>query len=178
MEEASQISWFVMRDLSRPNALMPAYKQLANMDVEFFTPMKTAIKVVKGKKSRVEVPVIHDLLFLHGIREALDEAITSIPKLQYRFKKGVRNTPIIVPEADMQRFIHAVNATDNPKYFLPGELTPSMCGRDIRIIGGALNDYEGKLLSIRGSRKKRIIVELPGFLSVGIEVDPAYISFI
>lgn len=78
----------------------------------------------------------------------------------------------------MERFIHAVRATDSPRYYLPEEITPQMLGHTIRVIGGPLNGYEGALLSIRGSRVKRLLVQLHGFLSVGVEVSPEYIQMI
>ena len=78
----------------------------------------------------------------------------------------------------MTRFIRAVSSSENPKYFMPGELTEAMCGRTVRIIGGPLNGYEGNLLKIRGSRIRRLIVELPNFITAGVEVQPEYIQFI
>ena len=83
-----------------------------------------------------------------------------------------------VADADMERFIHAVSVSKNPKYYLPGELTPSMCGRHIRIVGGPLDGYEGKLLTVRGLKTKRLLVELPEFFSVGVEVNPEYIRLL
>ena len=53
-----------------------------------------------------------------------------------------------------------------------------MVGRAVRIIGGPLDGYEGNLLSVRGSRTKRLIVELPEFFSAGVEVDPEYIELV
>ena len=43
------VHWFVMRDLKRLNAKLPAYKQLKEMDFELFTPMKWQL-VSKGGK--------------------------------------------------------------------------------------------------------------------------------
>lgn len=83
-----------------------------------------------------------------------------------------------VREADMERFIRAVNASDDLTYYLPGELTPAMYGRSIRIVGGSLDGYEGKLLTVRGSRVKRLLVELQGFFSVGVKVEPEYIQLL
>lgn len=53
-----------------------------------------------------------------------------------------------------------------------------MYGRAIHIVGGPLNDYEGKLLTVRGSKVKRLFVELPGFFSVGVKVEPEYIQLL
>jgi hypothetical protein len=61
---------------------------------------------------------------------------------------------------------------------LPEEITPQMYGRPIHIVGGPLDGYEGNLLTMRGSKVKRLLVELKGFLSVGVEVTPEYIQFV
>jgi len=83
-----------------------------------------------------------------------------------------------VADAEMNRFIHAVSVSENPQYYLPGELTQAMCGRNVRIIGGSLDGYEGKLLTIRGSKTKRLLIELPDLFSIGVEVRPEYIQLL
>lgn len=170
--------WFVMRDLKRFNAKMPAYKFLSEKNFKVFTPMKCRLCVRNGRKIKEMVPVIRDLLFVYSSRQELDPVVTTTPTLQYRYKRGSYCSPMIIPEQEMERFIHAVNTSDQPRYFLPGELTPDMCGRMVHIMGGALDGYEGRLLSIRGARKKRLIVDLPGFFSVGVEVEPEYIELL
>ena len=121
--------WFVMRDLTRPNAKLPAYLLLDKLNFRYFTPM-------------------------------------------------ICRHPMVVRTQDMERFMQAVHATDSPRFYLPSELTALSCGRKIRIIGGSLHLCEGKLLTIRGSKVKRLLVELPGLLSVGVEVKPEYIEFV
>ena len=83
-----------------------------------------------------------------------------------------------VGHAEMNRFICAGHSDDSPRYFLVEELTPAMYGRMIRIEGGPLDGYEGRLLSIRGARVKRLIVEIPGLLVAAVEVDPKYIRLL
>lgn len=171
--------WFAMRDLKRCNAKLPAYQQLGNEKIEVFTPLKWQLTVSKGKRIRTEVPFMQDLLFAHSTRVQLDPIVDKIPTLQYRYLHGGKyREPIIVKEMDMNRFINAVHTTDTPVYYQPAELTPSMYGRKIRIIGGPLDNYEGHLLSVRGSHVKRLLVNLPNFLTVSVEVSPEYIQFI
>lgn len=170
--------WFVMRDLKRSNAKFPAYQLLAEREVQVFTPMTVRLRLEKGKKVRKELPFIQDLLFVHTSREILDPIVSEIPTLQYRWLRGTYREPMIVGEEEMDRFIAAVRATDTPKYYLPEEITPSMHGRRIRIVGGTLDGYEGTLLTTRGSKVKRLLVELPSLVSVGVEVSPDYIRFI
>ncbi len=176
--ETKQPAWFAMRDFTRHNAKMPAYILLAREGLEVFTPMKEQLKIKNGKRVRESVPVLHDLLFVHGLRETIDPIVAKTDTLQYRYKKGVQHTPITIEEEEMQRFIQAVRTTDQPKYYLPGELTAEMYGHQVRIVGGPLDAFDGKLLKLRGSKKKYLIVELKGLLSVGVEVSPEFISIL
>ncbi len=179
MEENEEMHWWVLRDLKRPNAKEPAYKQLEAVCFEVFVPMKEVLVLRQGRHFRKRVPVIRDLLFVHSTREQLDPEVEKTPTLQYRYAHGAAyRMPMTVRTAEMQRFIHAVNAADEPVYFLPGEVTPDMLGREIRLVGGPLNGYEGKLLTVQGSKNRRLLVELPGFFSAGIKVNPEYIQLL
>lgn len=74
-EEKNQVSWYAMRDFTRPNAKLPAYKLLAQEGLEVFTPMKEQLKIKNGKRIRENVPVLHDLLFVHGLRDDIDPIV-------------------------------------------------------------------------------------------------------
>lgn len=170
--------WFALRDLKPRHAKLPAYKVFAALKVRYFTPMLHRLVVVKDKRVDMEVPYMQDLLFVEGTREFLDPIVEGTPKLQYRYKLGVQHTPIIVPAADMERFIRAVSSTESPRYYRPEEVTSDMLSRHIRIIGGALDGYEGTLVTTRGSKVKRLLVELPSLLAAAVEVQPEYIQLL
>lgn len=176
MENTMQ--WYAMRDLKRRNAKLPAYKMFEGMGMECFTPMVQRLKVVKGKHEEEIVPFMQDLLFVKETRERLDLIVERTPTLQYRYKIGVRHTPIVVRNADMERFIKAVKSTNNPKYYSPDEITPDMRNRRILIIGGTLDGYTGTLVTTRGSKVKRLLVELPTLLAAAVEVQPEYIQLL
>lgn len=167
-----------MRDLKRTNAKQPAYRLLAEQQVEVFTPMKWTLVTSKGKKVRKEVPFLHDLVFVHDTREKIDPIVAKCPTLQYRFLKKTYRKPMTVPTSEMERFIHAVSSSESPRYYLPEEITPEMYSRKIRIVGGPLDGYEGCLLTMRGSKVKRLLVELPNLLTAGVEVSPEYIQLV
>ena len=178
MESTEYAQWYVMRDLNRRNAKVPAYKKLKKTGIKVFVPLMEQITLQKGKKVREKVPVIQDLLFVYDYRRHLDSIVEKTRTLQYRWLRNTFREPMTVPDLEMDRFIQAVSSTDSPKYYLPEEITSQMCGRKIRIIGGPLNGYEGCLLKIRGSKIKRLLVELKGYLAVGVEVLPEYIQFV
>ncbi len=170
--------WYVMRDLKRSNANEPAYKMLTAKGFEVFTPMRLRIAVRGGRRVREETPFLQDLLFVHAVREELDAVVAGTPTLQYRWLRGTYREPMVVGDGEMRRFITAVQNSPAPRYFAPEEITPEMYNRKVRLIGGALEGYEGFLLTRRGSKKRHFLFELPGLLAASIEIEPEFIQLI
>lgn len=177
-EEQSK-QWFVLRDFKKWNAKTPAYKLLPQLGIQCFTPMHWIVTTRRGVRRREYVPFIQNLLFAYDTRDVLDPIIAKEQSLQYQFQRGKGSaTPMTVPEADMTRFITAVNNDPSPIYYTLDEITPDMYGRRIVIDGGPLNGYEGILLKRQGSKKKRILVEIPHLLTAAVEVSPTYLHFL
>ena len=172
------LQWFVMRDLKRSNAKLPAYKLLESMGIEVFTPMVWKLSVRRGKRIREKVPFMQDMLFVHDTSDILDPIVEKTDTLQYRYVRGGYKIPLTVRDVDMQRFIHAVKSSENPCYYTPNEVSADMIGRKIRVIGGPLDGYEGCLQKMQGARIKRLFVGLPGILTATVEVQPEYIQLI
>ncbi len=171
--------WYVLRDLKRRNAARLAWHELGDAGIEVFTPMTEVLMNVGGKQQRRRLPVIQDLLFARADKTTLDRYVDRLPNLQYRYRRGHSiDDPMTVRDDEMERFIRATQATDTPEYYRPGEITPEMLGRRIRIIGGPVDGLEGSLLSLRGSRRKRILIEVPELLAVAVEVSPEFIRML
>jgi len=167
--EASQ--WYVLRDLKRANAALPAYRMLSDLGMEVFTPMKERIALIRGRRVRRVIPFLSDLLFVHATREQLDPIVLATSTLQYRFVRGGSYCEAMtVGNSDMEHFIRAVRSSARPHYYTPQEVNASMRGRRVRIVGGVLDGYEGALLTVQGSRVRRLLVEIPNLLSAGIEL--------
>lgn len=179
VEEDTKVFWFAMRDLSRRHVKNPAYKQLTGMGFEVFTPMTRRIVVEKGKRRSKEEPFLIDLLFVHDTRERLDQAVLKIDNLQYRFVRGGYREPMVVDDTAMRIFINAVSSSFlMPRFFRPEEVTKDMCGCRVRIVGGNLDGYEGNLLSVRGSKYKRLMVSLSNFMTAAVVVQPDMIEVV
>ena len=178
MNDDEKTQCFVMRDLKRRNAKLPAYKLLANKGIKVFVPMTWQTIKRRGIVIREEIPVIQDLLFVYASRLHLDPIVEKIPTLQYRWLRNTFRKPMTVPDLEMEKFIFAVSSSKSPQYYLPEEITPQMYGHKIRIVGGTLDGYEGYLLTTRGSKVKRLLVELENYLAVSVEVLPEFIQLI
>lgn len=165
------VAWYAMCDLTRPNALEPAYKMLESKGFEVFTPKKR--KVVRRSKRKLieEVPVIHDLLFVRSSLRQINPVVAEKPTLRFRFVRGGKyREATIVRDCDMERFILAVNSSEKTEYFAIGELRPEMMGDNVLVHGGPLDGREVTLRKMRGTSRKRIVVELPGFLVAQVEL--------
>ena len=172
------LQWFVMRDLKRWNAKLSAYELFKSLKIQVFTPMVWKLVTRNGKRYREEVPFMQDLLFVQDTRLAVDPIVEKYDTVQYRYVRGGYKIPMTVREADMERFIHAVESTENTRYYAPEEISFDMIGRKVRIVGGPLDGYEGNLQKMQGARTKRMFVELPNLLAAAVEVQPEYIQLI
>lgn len=177
--KSTEKQWFVMRDLKRRNAKSIAILELTEAGLEVFTPMTQMIMTIGRRRIRREVPVIQDLLFVHEAKQTLDPYVQMYPTLQYRYQLGKSaDEPMTVRAEEMNRFISAVSNTESTLYYKPGELTEDMYGTNVRIIGGPLDSCEGRLLSVRGMRKRRLLIELPSLITAAVEVEPEYIHIL
>ncbi len=178
--QTETLQWFVLRDLKRRNSKNPAYKVLPELGFKVFTPMRWVLKDnPKGGKTRLYLPYIPSLLFVKSLKPELDKIVETTETLQYQYVKGApKNTPMVVPMEEMMRFINAVTSAQSCIYYSPDEIGPEMIGKDVRIKGGPLDGCIGRLLKMRGSKKKRLIVELKGFIVAAVEVEPEYIQFV
>ena len=170
--------WYAMRDLTRPNAKVSAYEKLNAKGIRCFTPMVKKQVKLRGDTVLIDAPYMRDLLFAYGTREAIDPLTAPGMRLQYRYVRGGYMEPMTVRKADMENFIRAVQSTISARYYRPEEITPAMRNRKIRIIGGPLNGLAGTLVTIRGTRVKRLLVEIPTLLAAAVEVEPEYIQMV
>lgn len=168
-----------MRDLRRRNTNVLAVDELAQAGVEVFTPMQEMLMTIGGRRRRRTVPVIQDLLFVRETKDILDKYVARDPNLQYRYQRGKSiDQPMTISDTEMHRFIRAISASRNAIFYKPGEITKSMYGKKVRIVGGPLDSLEGQLLSVKGMRKRRLIVEILNFVSASVEVDAEFITIL
>lgn len=161
-DTGEHVKWYFMCDQKRRNALHPAYKMLADKGFEVFTPMITKMVVKGGQKKVMKVPLLTDILFIHGTETNINAILAKTPTLHYRFKKGGRyREHIIVADADMERFIYAAEHAEIKEFYALDSLPESLIGHRVTIQGGPLHGYSVLLKKMQGSKKKRIFVELP-----------------
>lgn len=176
--ESMPMQWFVLRDLKRSNAKKPAYIYLADQGFEVFTPMRWQESTVNGKRKKVRVPAIPGMLFAHTSAEKLTPLIEITPTLQYIYMRGAYCKPMVVRDAEMDNFIRAVEGAEKIDYPDAETLNALTIGKTVKITGGPLDGVTGRIVKLRGSRKKRIVVSIPEFVSAVVEISAGEIKLL
>lgn len=166
--------WFVMRSIFKTE--MTTKAKLDEAGIRSFIPMGYRVKIINGRKSKIQTPIIRNLLFVYSDSKTLAPFLAADSKFQYTYRRGGReNEPLIVPDNQMRQFIDAVEISGQPLFFTPEELNIAK-GTKIRIIGGPFDGFVGVLMKVKGARAKRLVIEIPDAVAVAVDVNPDMIE--
>ena len=162
------IHWFAMS--ATFGRELKAKDFIEKKDVECFVPMRYEVhKDKKQKNIRKLVSAISNLIFVHTTRKEIQELKTKIPYLHYLIKtEDGRNTPITVPEYQMQQFIATCNTYNEKLVFLAPDEINLQEGTPVRIIGGTFDGIEGTFVRIEKGKQKKVVVMAEGIAAVAI----------
>lgn len=157
--------WFAMRVTYHRE--LEAKRLLDEKGVENFIPMKYEKNERTGKKRLV--PVIHNIIFVRSTASRIAELKkpSCIPLLQYMMDQR-SGRKITVPEKQMRTFIAVAGTYDETlRFFGPAEINFSKAQK-VRITGGPFEGCEGVFVKVKGSRSKKVVVEIEGVVSVAL----------
>ncbi len=174
--EYEEIEWFAMRVTYHRE--LEAQRLLDEKHVENFIPMKYERSERSGKKRLV--PVIHNIIFVRTTASKIAELKkpSCIPMLQYMMDQRL-GKKITVPEKQMRAFIAVTGTYDESlRFFGPAEINFSKAQK-VRITGGIFEGCEGAFVKVKGSRSKKVVVEIKGVVSVAlVSVHPDLVASI
>ena len=160
------VAWFAMsapyRNEKRAESL------LQKNGIESFLPMRYEIVTNRyGGKSRKLVPAISNLIFAHSTRSKIQEVKVGVKYLQFKVKpENGKNTPIIVPDQQMEQFMRVCKTLNDRLTYLTPEEVNLAEGQRVKVIGGEFDGIEGTFVKIKGRRQRRIIVIIPDIAAV------------
>lgn len=129
---------------------------------KFFMPMKESVTVRGGKRVKRVSPAIPDIFFVNDTISRIDEIVRKNIGVEYLYVKGLPyRQPVVIRDEEMDNFIAATTSSQRVTFHSAGDDTLSrIVGRRVRI---PHNDsyIEGELLTVRGSRYRRLRVSLP-----------------
>lgn len=165
MDNNDALCWFAMRVTYRRE--LDVQKQLDAAGFGTFIPMHHELVEKGGRKKKLLVPVIHNLIFVRAAKPALQEFKQRLPHLQYMVRKiEGRTVPIVVPDREMDNFIRLVTSYDNRLEYIDTFGLKLEQGMKVRVTGGPFEGQEGVLVKLPGRRCRRIVVEIRGVMAV------------
>jgi hypothetical protein len=141
--------------------------------IECFVPLKYQVKRVRNRQQETLVPAIAGLIFAHGTEEELkDYMLSSKDRLFFRHSAYSHHQDrLIVSDRDMRQFIAFVAEHQQVvNYFSPEEIAWRE-GELVRVTIGT-KEYEGKIVRIKGKRKKVFALEIKNTTFATVELTP------
>lgn len=169
--------WFAMYAYKRE---LRVQQELNKKNIENFIPMHYILKEHNGRKTRVLVPAISNLVFVHTTKSILTQFKLKNPYFQYVTRKTDSSREIItVPDCQMKDFIKiAKRYEEDLIYYKPEEISLAK-GHKVRVHGGAFDGVEGVLIKVKGKRSKRIVVKIPGVIAIAAAyIEPDLIEIL
>lgn len=164
--------WFVL-GTTTVNREMKIYDAMQLRHIECYVPLKYEVKRVRDRQQETLVPAISGLIFARGTEEELKDYMrTSKDRLFFRNSAYSNHQDrLIVSDREMRTFMAFVEENQQVvNFFSPEEMTWRE-GEMVRVtIGSKL--YEGKIVRIKGKRKKMFALEVKGLAFASIALTP------
>lgn len=177
MLDAKTTYWFPMRVTYGREQIVKEF--LDTIDVETFLPMTERVRRVGNKIVHEKVAAISNLIFVHSDKKNIDtlkHTRAQAEPLRYmtrpvRTDYGMINEIIVVPDNQMDNFIHVASAPDDQRTFLTADDLHGHAGDCVVISSGPFAGVEGVIKRIKGNR--RVVVEIAGVAGVCINFVPS-----
>ena len=158
--------WYAMR--TTYGREQKAYDFIVSNGGTAFLPLIKQEKVVKGKKTIVDVSRIPNIFFVYGTEDevktyAFDNV--HLPFLRFYYEshhEGVKiiKEPLIVPDRQIQSLQILCKAEAEDIRFVPDEMIPKFQeGESVVITQGEFKGIEGKVARWHGQQRVAIIIE-------------------
>ena len=165
-----------------------AYEDLTKAGVTVFYPTITRVKLIDGKRRKVEESRLPNLLFAYSTFDELkvfvyDNIRFSYLRFYYRHyhvEGRIEKEPLIVPQCQMQSFKLICGAEKQDIIITPDTIRKFQEGEWVRVIEGPFKGVIGRVARYQGQQRVGIILD--GLLTAITAYVPSgflesYISF-
>lgn len=142
------------------------YEIAQNIVPAFFMPMKERVISRGGRQQRTVSPAIPDIFFVKDTLSHLNTIVNAGLGIEYLYVKGQPyRQPVVIRDSEMENFIAAATSSQRVTFHTAADDNLShLIGRRVRITADG-TPIEGELLTVRGSRTRRLRVSLPASLT-------------
>lgn len=164
--------WFVL-GTTAVNREIKIYDAMRLRHIKCYVPLKYEVKRVRNRQQETLMPAISGLIFAHGKEDDLKKyMLTSKDRLFFRNSTFSNHQDrLIISDQAMQQFMAFVAENQQTVNFFSLEEIAWKEGEQVRVTIGS-NVYEGRIVRIKGKRKKMFALEVPGTAFAIIELTP------
>lgn len=141
MNDSQDKKWFVAR--TRHSQELALAAKLVDLHIEHFVPMRKDFRIRRGKRVRVDVPVIANLIFLKATKQDACALANGRGLPLYYIVDHSTRAMMEVPEKQMEDFRRVVEQQPDAV----SADVPLVPGQKVRVISGELTGVEGEILS-------------------------------
>ena len=178
-ENTEPVRWYVLGAIFKREVKIR--DDMRSRGFDCYVPLRyEIIKKPGNKKERKLVPAIHELLFVHSTKSAIQEYKDQLKdKLYFKTigRKGHREL-MVVQDKDMENFMRVTQQVEeNLTYYRPDEISFRV-GDKIIIHGGVFDGVEGVLVRVPGKRSKQLVVSIPELAAVAVSLSPEVVELV
>ena len=176
--------WYILRTPSADTIKLGELMQSKGLRV--FVPTEYPAMTIGQDKVWQQVPSRPDLLFVYGTYDNIhniikntttqfvhqSEVIQHLPLTAHRSSLTAPDTPITVPEEDMDNLIRLVNVGMPQSYSVTDSEIHYRPGAPVRIIDGPFKGVIGRVARIH--TQTRVVVSIPGVISYATTYIPKH----
>ena len=176
--------WYPLR-CSATNAI-ELCDYIQSQGLRTFIPTEYRPIMIGEEKIWQQTPSQPDLLFVYGSYDDIhtiiknttlqfvhqSEVIQHLPLTAHRSSLTAPDTPITVPDDEMENLIHLVNVSLPQSYSVTDEEIHYRPGGMVRITDGPFKDVIGRVARIH--TQTRVVVSIPGIISYATTYIPKH----
>lgn len=168
-KDTEPLLWFAAR--TRHGQELSVRDKLCNIGIECFIPTRIGFNERRGRRRKVEKPLISNLVFLRAEKERACAAANSLVPIFFIID-NITHSMLVVPDKQMDDFRRILDL--NPEAIQEEQLDIRP-GHRVRVVKGPLVGIEGDVVEYAG--KTNIVLTLSGgLMQAKAEIPIAYLE--
>lgn len=160
-----------------------AYNYLSSKQVVAYYPTITAVKLINGKRRKVEESRLPNIFFAYGTEDELKSYVydnVNLPFLRFYYRhfhvgRETLKEPLIVPDHQIESLRIICAAEENDIILVPSDEQKFEHGQAVRVIAGNFKGVVGRVARYCGQQRVGVVID--GLLTIATAYIPtAYLE--
>lgn len=164
-QEIKTSHWYVLR--TTYGREKKAYDYIISKGIKAFLPMLSTVKIVNGKRKKVEESRLPNIFFAYGTKEEIKSFVydnVNLPYLRFyyrhfRFGNRIEKEPLIIPDNQIES-LHIICKSEADDIVVSiDEVQKFKVGQTVRIIDGKFKGVLGVVARYQGQQRVGVVID-------------------